>query len=185
MGAYKSLTDRELADLLPTGNREAVREIYIRYSMPLANYSKKILGDDAIAEDVVADVFMKLLTQQTQVTITTSLQSYLFRATKNHALNHIARQQHRDKYAESLKNYYQSGIESTEQQVIVRELNQRLEDTLASLSPKSREIYELSRKEHLSRKEIAAAMGTSETAVNKQLHKIFKLLKARLTALLF
>jgi len=48
------------------------------------------------------------------------------------------------------------------------------------LPPKMREIFELSRKEYLSHKEIAEKLGISEQTVSKQVSNALKILRTKL-----
>jgi DNA-directed RNA polymerase specialized sigma24 family protein len=48
-----------------------------------------------------------------------------------------------------------------------------------------REVFELSRKQHLSHKEIAARLGTTEQTVKKQVSNTVKILRMKLGSLFY
>ncbi|MBW8683036.1 RNA polymerase sigma factor [Chitinophaga rhizophila] len=185
MGVVESLTDAELAGQLPHADKAAVKEIYIRYKESLLNYARKMLGDDDLAADTVSDVFANLLTNQQQLKINTSLESYLYRSVKNSVLNQFDKEQHRQRYVNSIKEFYSRGTHATDELIIERELKHRIENAVAAFPPKMREIFDLSRKEHLSRKEIAQVTRVTEGTVNTQLNRALKILRSKLTSILF
>jgi RNA polymerase sigma-70 factor, ECF subfamily len=182
MGAFESISDDELSGRLPFGNQAEIKEAYIRYRTLLLGYARKMLGDDALAEDTVSDVFAHLLTNQRQLNIKTSLESYLYRSVKNSILDQFDKNQHRLKYVNSIKAYYEKGEYATDEQVMEHEMVHRLDAAVATFPPKMREIFELSRKENRSRKEIAALTNVTEGTVNTQLNRALKILRSKLTA---
>ena len=58
-----------------------------------------------------------------------------------------------------------------------------IETEIAALPSRTREIFELSRKENLSHKEIAAQLGISEQTVKKQVQNALKVIKPKLNDL--
>ena len=51
---------------------------------------------------------------------------------------------------------------------------------ISNMPPKMREVYQLSRQEHLSHKEIAARLGISEETVKKHIQHALQLIKTSL-----
>ena len=52
--------DLELVRRLQTGDRTAVDDLYERFRRPAFSLARRILGDDAMAEDVLQDVFLSV-----------------------------------------------------------------------------------------------------------------------------
>ncbi|MNR38302.1 RNA polymerase sigma factor [compost metagenome] len=61
-----------------------------------------------------------------------------------------------------------------------RDLATAIEREIQSLPPRMKQVFELSRKENLSYKEIAERLGTSEETVKKQVHNSIKSIKHHL-----
>lgn len=183
MGTLESISDDELSDHLPVGDQAEVKEAYIRYRTLLLSYAKKMLGDDAQAEDTVSDVFAHLLTSQRKLNITTSLESYLYRSVKNSILDQYDKNQNRLKYVNSIKAYYEKGEYATDEAVMEHEMVHRLDAVVATFPPKMKEIFELSRKENRTRKEIAALTNVTEGTVNTQLNRALNILRKKLISL--
>ena len=60
-----------------------------------------------------------------------------------------------------------------------------VEAEIAALPPKMREIFELSRKAHLTHRQIAEKLGLSEKTVKKQVNNSLKILRSKLGSALF
>jgi RNA polymerase sigma factor (sigma-70 family) len=64
-------------------------------------------------------------------------------------------------------------------------LHQFIEKQIAELPPKTRLVFEMSRKTNLSRKEIAEELQISEETVKSHMHGALKALRVKLGALFF
>ena len=82
------MSDQALAERLNDGDMGAFREIFRKYAPIMKSFASKFT-DDATAEDLVQDVFMRIWVNRETVPIFDSLQSYLFRAVRNRCINHL------------------------------------------------------------------------------------------------
>jgi RNA polymerase sigma-70 factor (ECF subfamily) len=185
MGMLKSLTDGELVKLLTAGDLAAIEEVYMRYWEKLYLHASRLLRDEAVAEDLVHDLFAYLIDHGSHLEINGPLNTYLYRAVRNRVINEFHKSKSRLKYIDSLKSLSGKGVNATDQLILEKEMQQRIEQAVAALPGKTREAFLLSRKEELSRKEIAEATGTSESTVNNQINKALKVLRAKLYSLFF
>jgi RNA polymerase sigma-70 factor (ECF subfamily) len=62
----------------------------------------------------------------------------------------------------------------------LKELQQKIDESCASMPEKCREVFYLSRREHLSYQHIAEQLGISVSTVEKHMVKALKILRARL-----
>ncbi|HWW37871.1 RNA polymerase sigma-70 factor [Pedobacter sp.] len=183
MNAYRPLSDTELAAKLSQQDKAALEEIYLRHWAGLYDYARKLIRDQQAAEDLVQDLFASLLANMDRITITSSLQSYLYNAIRNRVIKAYYKDQNRAKYVASLKDFIDTGQCATDELVLEREMRQRIEAAIATFPPKMREVYEMSRTENITRKEIAKATHVSENTVKTQMTRALKILRSKLTAL--
>ncbi|MEY2591122.1 MAG: hypothetical protein QOJ67_3106 [Acidimicrobiaceae bacterium] len=61
--ADRAIEDRELAARLMAGDQRALRDAYEHYAGLVFGLARKVLGDDALAEDVTQEVFVYLWEQ--------------------------------------------------------------------------------------------------------------------------
>jgi RNA polymerase sigma-70 factor (family 1) len=180
MAAYGAYTDQELTVLLKEGDRLAYTEIYDRYWPIMFRHSRKMLRDDEEATDVVQDIFTLLWAKASEMVFTTSIRSFLYAATRNKVIDLINRNKVKVNYLANLQEFYDKGEFVTENSVRERELINRIELEIAKLPKKMRKVFELSRKHHLSYKEISDVTSISEGTVKKQVHNAIKILRLKL-----
>lgn len=187
MNSFNTLTDHELVALLKKDDRLAFTEIYNRYAQGLTGFavSNYKLFELTDASDVLHDLFAWLWVERKQLEITGSLKNYLFTAIRNRIIDHIRKNSSKQRYAAFLHALEESYAHSALQQFEAKDLKQFLENSLAKLSPRVQEIYQLSRNEYLSTKEIATKLNISEQTVKNQLTTALGYLKRSLPLLTF
>lgn len=166
----KGTSDIDLLMRISEGDRHAFRELYQRYTPVLYSFLKSLCNNDALCEDIVQEVFIRLWDNRAKGGNIRSVRSYLFKAAKNRFLNELRKQ----KTERSLiNNHFYKGIntETPEQQLTFKEGMRLGNEALARLSPKRRLIVELSTREELSLDEISARVGSSKNVVKKLLYQ--------------
>jgi RNA polymerase sigma-70 factor (family 1) len=181
MADYTSYSDAELKNMLCAGDRMAYAEVYQRYVFPLLNHAYNKTRDREESKDIVQEVFTTLWAKRESMEVG-NLRGYLFKSVRNIFLNQIAHQAVQDKYLHSMEQFAASA-EVPDHLVRERQLTAIIEREIAALPPKMREVFELSRKEHLSHKEIAEKLGISEQTVSKQVTNALKILRPKLGAI--
>ena len=182
MTTYSSLTDLQLADLLKNDDETAFAEIYKRHAESLAGFAASKLYSLDDARDIIHDLFLKFWEERHTVHITSSLKAYLFTLTRHRIIDKIRRNITREDYAvmlQALETSYDPGVE---QQLAAKELQQTINRSLDTLAPRVREIYRLSREDHMSITEIAEKLQLSEQTVKNQLTSALKHLRQSLAA---
>lgn len=188
MAAYSTLLDNELIDLLKSGDQTAYTQIYDRYQGLLFVYACKITKDEDEAEDIVQEVFFYLWDKRRTILFKTSLPAYLYSAVRYKYFNLLDHKKVRANYADSLQEFIEKGDVQADHVIREKELTRLIEKEISLLPPKMREIFELSRKAHLSHKEIAEKLNLSEKTVKNQINNALKELRVKLglfTFLLF
>ena len=184
MSAYNSYSDTQLINLLRAGERGAFTEIYDRYIFVLLNHAYNKTRDRDDAKDVVHEVFATLWAKRELLQID-NLSGYLYTATRNLILNQIAHKGVADKYMVSMMKFAAGDETITDHLVREKQLATIIEQEIAALPPKMREVFELSRKEHLSHKEIAQRLDISEQTVSKHVTNALKILRVKLGILAY
>lgn len=185
MGAYGNLSDQELVSLLKEGNRLAFTQIYDRYKYLLYAHAFKRLRNEEEAEDIVHDLFATLWNKRETFELKTHLSGYLYTAVRNRIFKLLA---HKDVESEYISSFHQASEQATNiTDYLVREsqMTAMIEKEIAALPPKMREVFELSRKQNLSHKEISGQLGISEQTVSKQVTNALKILKTKLGLLVY
>ncbi|QHS58326.1 RNA polymerase sigma factor [Chitinophaga agri] len=183
MNIYSTLTDKELTDRLNNRDVHAYEEIYKRYWRIMFEFARKMLQDNEQAKDIVQDTFTTLYcnigtTDFSKIRIA----PYLYTIVKNNVINLSLRNKRSASYLASLKEFVDAGEYITDAQVRENEVLRQIEAEIAKLPRKMRQVFEMSRKAYMSRREIAEATNLSEETVKSQISRAIKVLKSKLGA---
>ncbi|GAA3950556.1 RNA polymerase sigma-70 factor [Pedobacter ginsengiterrae] len=177
---YQSFTDIELLSLLKAGDEHALREIYDRYWKFSLTIAAKKLDNIQDAEDLVNDLFVSMWNRRDAWPEILSLQNYFKRAIRNQVLKIWAKKYRIEKYLliqqSSIFEYEYQSSNSIE----YKELNGQLKKAISDLPEKCRLVFELSREEGLSQKQISNKLGISQKTVEAHINKALKMLRINL-----
>ena len=179
MKNFKAYSDEGLLKLLKKQELGAFEEIYLRYWRKLYSAAYKRIQSRENAEEIVQDIFTSLWVNRHTVHIEV-LASYLITAVKYKVINHFEKEMSRRHYAEVQIQSELSSDNSTEETVLLNELNSALQREIQKLPPKRQQIFKMSREDHLSIKQVASNLGISEKTAENQLGKALKILKLNL-----
>lgn len=185
MLAYSSLSDSELTDLLKKDDASAFTVIYNRHFDALYVHAYRRLQDRDEAQDVLHELFAQLWNKRQEIQINTSLSAYLATAIRNKILDLISHKEVESKYVQSLQGFLDQEHRLTDHRIRERQMQELIEQGIADLPAKMREVFELSRKHQLSHKQIAEQLGLSEQTVRKQINNALRILRVKLGLMLF
>lgn len=175
----------ELKDILlieGLGRRDKIVFDYIfnYYYSSLCAFSMQYLNDRSAVEDLVQDFFVSLWIDAPQHNIHSSLKTYLFASIKNRCLDFQKHQKVLEKYKTFILFSTKPDDDSTDHYFAESELRQAIQKSLGKLSPRCREIFELSRLNGLSNQEISTQLGISKRTVELQISNALKILRKEL-----
>lgn len=160
---------QELVERLRAGDVRAVEELYDRYFRKLYLSAFAVLKDRFASEDIVQEVFVSLWQRREGLVLNRSFEAYLTRAVRNQVLNHIRldKAQHVSLFERLEERIW--GPADPENQLYVKELQLRVQGIVEQMPEKMRAVYQLSRVEGLSHKEIAERLNLSPKTVEAQI----------------
>ena len=180
MAAFNTLSDNELLSLLREGDHHAYTEIYNRYKRLLYTHAYQRLRNEQEVDDIIHDLFTSMWEKRDSLTLKTNLAGYLYTAVRNRILDFVSHKNVESAYVGSLQNFMDRGENVTDYLLRENQLTLMIEKEISALPPKMREIFELSRKQHLSHREIAEQIGVSEKTVKSQVNNALKRLRVKL-----
>ena len=179
---YNSLTDEELMKALSKGDQRAFDELSKRFYAQLLGYFKNMLwGDREKAEDMVHDIFAKIIKNPDYFDTNRSFRTWLFSVASNMCKNEYKKQAVRKNTSTGVEDY-RSISSSTNVLAEVQDIQfqQAFEENLAKMDEKHREVFALRHLEGLSMKEIAEVMEINEGTVKSRLFYATKFLAEKL-----
>jgi len=180
MSDYKTLSDSDLVALLRNGDARAYTEIYNRYYyFGIVSAFKKV-RDEAVAKDIIQELFTNLWEKRENIGSIDNFAAYLFTAIRNKVFDFIAHQNVESKYIDSIVAHSTMSSESADHLIREKQLTIHIENAINELPIKMREVFELSRRSELSYKEIAEKLSISERTVNNQITNALARLRIKL-----
>ncbi|MEJ6981903.1 RNA polymerase sigma-70 factor [Pedobacter sp. P351] len=177
MSNLKHISDENLLALFREGQMSAFDELYNRYWSKLYSQAYKRIGKSEIAEEIVQDFFTSLWINREIVQVHSLFNSYTFSAIRNLVFRHYQKEYNARKYEVAQKMSIVESDFSTEQLIELNDLKRALEHEVESLPPKCKGVFNLSRKEFKTNKEIAAILEISEKTVENHITKALKVLR--------
>lgn len=172
------LNDKQLIVRLKNQDAEAFSILYNRYSKKLYWYALKFVKSPEIAEDIIHDIFVKLWEQSDSLHTDASIQAYLYKITRNSLLNLIKRGTVEARVIDEIMYHAEQHTSNTDESVQYRETLRQTNEAIDELPPKRKQIYELSRNNGMTHRQIAMQLEITDSTVNNQLVKAIKSIKS-------
>lgn len=160
-------TDATLLARLAADDSSALDALLARYWTPLSLFLTRLTSSSESAEDAVQETFAKLWERRRSWRADGSVAGLLFRLARNIAISTHRHLQAEDRAAAISIQYAPRHVDAFE--LPDEALRTELEQAIAKLPPRRREVFLLRVVHDLSYKEIAAVMGTSPQTVANQL----------------
>ncbi len=180
----QAIADRKLLQRIRTGDESALGELLERHWKPVAHFASQILDSWDSAEDVAQETFIRLWERREQWGVDGSIRGLLFRIAHNAAIDARRKRSADDRAAAKTPEPSTAGTRP-DQLTEERELEIAINESLAALPDRRREVFLLVRHHGLSYKETAEALGLSPQTVANHMSMALSNLKARLEPILF
>lgn len=175
--SIKELSDNEILELFKENKDKAFDEIFRRYWGKLYIYAIKILGNVEIGKDTVQEVFMDVWQRCDDVEIK-NLNAYLYGAIRNQVSKNIRKMKFSTNHFEALNE--EVSAFKADGALELKELELSINDSISKLPDRCREIFNMSRYQEYSHKEIAQKLGLSVATVDTQISRALKHLRTHL-----
>lgn len=173
--------DAELFRRLQRGDERALEELFRAHYAGMCNFVRRFVFAPDIAEELVQDVFFKLWTKREELSAIDSLRTYLFRAARNTALNHLRRKKLESAWEEQEATRGEPmATAATDDDAATDDVGRAVQAAIGKLPTKCREIFLMSREGGMTYAEIARSLGISVKTVETQMGRALKSLRLSL-----
>ncbi len=163
---------------LKDNDRLAMKEVFQTYYGSVCGTIHRVLKDEASSKDVAQKVFIKFWEKREQLNISSSLKAYLHRMAFNEAISFIrANKKHQH---DEIQSFHSGVSDSSDQLLLNQELAIQIQDAISTLPPRCQTIFQLSRYEELTYREISERLEISIKTVENQMGKALKILREQL-----
>ncbi len=172
--------DAELVRRIRAGDERALEIVFRAHYAGMASFVQRYVRSADVAEELVQDVFFKLWSKREHLAEIETLRTYLFRAARNTALNHLRRLKLERRWQEEQVAGDDSPAFVADDEAAWTEVDAAVQEAIGRLPPRCREIFLLSRDGGLTYAEIARALGISVKTVETQMGRALKSLRVSL-----
>lgn len=172
------LSDIQLIDRLKDGDETAISAIYKKYWHLLYVSAYNVLKDRQACEDIIQELFIKLWKNRDSIQINVSLKAYLYASIRYEVYRQIRTGMVRSDVFDDLPDRLQTPADH--ENIEYKELIAQVSSVVHTLPQKCREVYQLSREECLSHKQIALRLNISTKTVENHLTKALRQLRTSL-----
>lgn len=170
MYATEILSDeRSLVLRLIEGDEDAFCELYAAYKNRLIYFAMRFLKSREYAEDIFQDAFAVVWQGRRFINPDASFSAYLYTIVRNRILNQLRDLSNQDKLREQILSQAVNYTNETKDEIIANDLRQFISRALQPLTPRQREIFQMSRERQMSHREIAEVLGISVNTVQESI----------------
>lgn len=167
---------------LKNGSYDAFNIVYDMYSSRLYGYCYRYTKSHEDTQDIVQEVFTALWRYRESIRDENTILYFLFQIAKNRLINRFRSQVNSPVFEEYVTycNELKLSVTNTSEPIEFDDFRRRIVQIKNTLPPTQRKVYEYSREQELSNKEIADLMGLSEQTVKNQLSLALKVFREKL-----
>jgi RNA polymerase sigma-70 factor (ECF subfamily) len=136
---------------------------------------------EADVDELVQEVFIKIWESRGKIDAHSSFESFLFTIAYNSTISLLRKKANEHKYIEHLKSIQQvQKAPDLIDEIYYNELSEKVLLLINNLTPRQKEIFQLSRDEGLSHEEIAQKLNISVNTVKKHMVNTLSYLKSHI-----
>ena len=157
-----------------------IADFYTRHHAELVNFAISRLGNREESEDLVQDVFIKMMSFEGMINEET-IKSFAFTIAANKIKDYLRRRIFRHKMEENAKYEMELQYSHVERVVEYHDTLRMVNDSMARLSPACAKVYRMSLFEDMTTGDIAQETNVSKRTVESQLFTSRKQVRAMLS----
>lgn len=169
--------DSFLSSGIRNDNMDCFEMLYKRYKSKLYYFSLKYLKDPEEAEDMVQTVFISLWEHRKSLDESLSVKSYIYKSAVNAIYTRLKRKALLKKFIQNELKEPVRFSNPTYDKIFYDDLDRSIESILDNMPLKQKMIFNLSRFDGLSHKEISDKLNLSVRTVENQIYRAIKRIK--------
>ncbi|WP_080905062.1 RNA polymerase sigma-70 factor [Parabacteroides sp. Marseille-P3160] len=168
--------DKSLILALNRGDSNAFTLLYKKYWRQVYNFTKLYITNKNVAEEIVQEVFIKIWDSKEIIREDENFRGLLFIVTRNFIFNIYRKNVNEDLYKLTVLSAIEESY-NPEEEWDAEDLKKYIDLLIEQLPLQRRLIFNLSRREYKTYREIAEQMNISEKTVENQIHEALKYLR--------
>lgn len=156
---------------LRKGEENAFCYLFKKYFPKVKYFISHIVQSEDIAEDLSQDIFLKIWINRQDLPDFRSFDAYLFRMSKNKALNYLEHKLCEDVYRERREIPV---VRALNEELEAKELEDLIKQAVGKMPEQRKKVYVLSRLHHVGNEEIAKRLNVSKKTVENHINLALK-----------
>ncbi|GAO44767.1 RNA polymerase sigma factor [Flavihumibacter petaseus] len=148
---------------------QVFEQLYGCYEYPLYQLAYKVTRSDALARDILQEVFLRFWEHMDQVGELDDPGAYLYRSTQNKLIDFLRKAAADEKMRNQLWKQVSAVSLQPQDHLEAKESLEAIHAAISQLPPQRQKVFRLSREEGLNYQEIATEMAISRHTVKNQL----------------
>lgn len=174
--------ERILVEEVIAGSYKSYSILYDRWVSHLYRFVYSLVKSTEVTQDIVQETFVKIWTNRENLKADASFKAYLFTISYHLVLKEFRRKINHPQMEEYMEycNDLALSDSSTDQQLSFDTFLVEFQKAKAKLTPRQREIFEMSKEANLSIAEIAEQLTLTDQSVRNQLSASLKIMRKEL-----
>lgn len=179
-GEHEELADEELVRRFNGGDSSAFEELLLRYQRPLFNFILRSVREHDRAEELLQDVFLKVLQRSNEFQGSSKFSTWLYTIARNLCIDTSRKmvfRRHRsldaplraDEESATLLDRVAGSTPGADRQAIGHDLQARIASAIEELPDEQREVFLMRELQNMAFKEIADVVGVPENTVKSRM----------------
>lgn len=167
---------------LKNGDEKAFETLFWEYNTHVYHFIYSLLYEKSLAEDLTQTVFLKIWEKRDTIDPEQGFDAYLFTIARNLVYKETQNRLLSEKFMQTVQAQLSDADSLMEEKIDAESLREYINGLVEELPSARREIFRLSRNEHLSYREIAERLSISEKTVETQLNRALRFLREKLSS---
>ena len=172
MSTYR--TDEDLMIAVRDGDVDQLEVLFERYREPLYDFFARLTANRTVSEDLVQDVFVRILKYRTTYRQTHRFVTWMYRIARNSRIDYLKR--HKPETADATPEMA-GAVASPGRHLEESEERALLQRAMMQISEANRELLVLLRYQEMKYEDIAELLGIEIGAVRTRVHRAMKELR--------
>jgi RNA polymerase sigma-70 factor (ECF subfamily) len=167
-------TDEELMMAVRDGDVDQLEVLFKRYHEPLLDFFGRLTGDRVVGDDLVQEVFVRILKYRTTYRETCRFVTWMYRIARNSRIDYLKRRRTDSHF---LSESVAASTTTPGRHLEESEERALLQRALMQLKESNRELLVLIRFQEMKYEDIAELLGIETGAVRTRMHRAMKELR--------
>jgi len=150
-------------------DQPAYKRLYNFFYPMLLRFACSLVKNKEVAEELMADIFIRIWQHRNELTEIKNLKVYLYTAAKNQCVNYLKKRKWSEDPLCTAEVHLMKFNVDPEQLMITAEMMRGIEQAVDSLPPRCKLIFQLIREQGFRNKDVAEILGISVNTIDVQL----------------